>query len=119
LGDCHPRDHDFPSRCWARFARWLPTREASSARQSGVAISSALGVRIIRAANEQIVFQHAQPAQGVTHRGLAEAKSLAGTRHISLLHHRVEQDEQSGVDCPQFDFAGGWLQGLFAMNMSE
>jgi hypothetical protein len=61
------------------------------------------------ATDEEIVFQHlAQLAQGVTHRGLAEAKTLAGTRYISLLHHRVEQDEQSGVDCLQFHFTVGY-----------
>jgi len=30
----------------------------------------------------------------MTHRRLAETDPLAGARHISLLHHRVEHNEQ-------------------------
>jgi hypothetical protein len=49
-------------------------------------------------ADEQVVLEHvAQPGQSVTHRGLAQAQALAGARHISFLHHRVERDEQVEV----------------------
>ena len=47
-------------------------------------------------------FEHvAQPGQSVTHSGLAQAQALAGARHISLLHHRVEHDEQVEVERSQ------------------
>ena len=38
----------------------------------------------------------------MTHRGLAQPKALAGARYISLLHDRVEDNEQIEVECTQF-----------------
>jgi hypothetical protein len=76
-----------------------------------------------RAANEQIVSQHpAQPNQGVTYRRLAEAKTLAGTRDISLLHHRVEHDEQIEIQrSPLHSTRGHWRVSslIFTMDMYQ
>ena len=69
----------------------------------GVASSSARGVGIIPAADEQFVFQHVtQSGQGMAHGGLTETQPVSGPCDGSVPHDGVEHYQQVEVDRAQF-----------------
>jgi hypothetical protein len=101
--DCDPKVSDRFGRVeLGRLERLLQAVERHSDR-NGKLLGARRRQHAFGGADEQAVLEHvAQPGQSVTHSGLAQAQALAGARHISLLHHRVEYDEQVEVDRTEF-----------------
>ncbi len=53
----------------------------------------------LRGPDKELVLQHvAQPVERMTHRRLAEADFLPGPGDVTLLHHRIEDDQQVEIE---------------------